>query len=199
MSDIVSSAGATCSYVLVISGDSCASLATACGITAAELSEYNPSSTLCSTLAVGQPICCSSGDLPVLSPQTNSDGTCYEYTVQSGDYCSLIAGEHYITTDDIETYNAETWGWMGCDDLQLGASICLSTGDPPMPAVLEGAECGPQVSGTQRPVDWSDIASLNPCPLNACVSHPVPLLVVQPRSSLTPKPPTSAISGANAV
>lgn len=169
MSDIVAASGSTCSYVLVVSGDSCTSLATECGITATELYEYNPASDLCSTLAVGDPICCSAGDLPDLTPQENSDGTCYSYTVQTGDYCSLLADEYYITTDDIETYNSDTWGWMGCSDLQLGATICLSSGDAPMPAVLDSAECGPQVSGTERPDDWSTIASLNPCPLNACV------------------------------
>ncbi|KAK9234065.1 hypothetical protein V1525DRAFT_391821 [Lipomyces kononenkoae] len=159
---------ATCSYVLVASGDSCGSLTSKCGITAAELSRYNPSSTLCSTLAVGQPICCSAGSLPDLSPQPSSDGLCYSYTVKSGDYCGLLAQEYHITTDDIEKYNSDTWGWMGCLDLQLGATICLSSGDAPMPAVLSNAECGPQVRGTVRPSNWSHVSSLNPCPLNAC-------------------------------
>ncbi|KUI60668.1 Killer toxin subunits alpha/beta [Cytospora mali] len=158
----------TCSYVLVESGDSCASLEEECGITDAEFTEYNPSDDLCSTLTPGEAVCCSSGSLPDLSPQENADGTCYNYTIQKGDYCALLASEYYITTDDIETWNSETWGWMGCDDLQLDAIICLSTGDPPMPAVLATAECGPQVSGTQRPSNWSDIGLLNPCPLNAC-------------------------------
>lgn len=159
----------TCSYVLVVSGDSCATLASECGITAAELSQYNPSSTLCSTLAVGEPICSSAGSIPDLSPKPSSDGVCYSYTVKSGDYCALLAQEYYITTDDIEKYNSETWGWMGCSNLQLGSTICLSSGDPPMPAIVSSAECGPQVNGTTRPSNWSDISSLNPCPLNACV------------------------------
>lgn len=160
----------TCSYVLVVSGDSCATLASECGITAAELSQYNPSSTLCSTLAIGEPICCSAGSTPDLSPKPGLDGLRYSYTVKSGDYCALLAQEYYITTDDIEKYNSETWGWMGCSNLQLGSTICLSSGYPPMPAVLSNAECGPQVSGTIRPSNWSDISTLNPCPLNACVS-----------------------------
>lgn len=163
-----------CSYVQVVSGDSCASLADECGITSAELYEYNTASDLCSTLAIGEVICCSAGTAPDLSPQENADGTCASYTVQSGDYCALVASDHYITVDDIEDWNAETWGWSGCDNLQLGAVICLSTGDPPMPAVLAGAECGPQVNGTARPADWADISSLNPCPLNACVCDPYP-------------------------
>jgi hypothetical protein len=180
-SDIVLESRAnTCRYVLVVSGDSCASLATECGITATQLSEYNPSSTLCSTLAVGQPICCSAGSLPDLRPQPNADGTCYSYTVQQDDYCALLAEKNYITIDEIETYNAQTWGWMGCSNLQLGSVICLSSGDPPMPAVMSNAACGPQVVGTTRPSDWANISNLNPCPLNACVSlssvlSPLPL------------------------
>ncbi|OJJ78536.1 uncharacterized protein ASPGLDRAFT_40729 [Aspergillus glaucus CBS 516.65] len=143
-------------------------LVTECGITAAELAKYNPDDSLCSSLAVGQPICCSGGSLPDLTPQPNDNGTCYSYTVQDGDYCALLAEEYYITTDEIEEYNAQTWGWMGCSNLQLDAVICLSSGEPPMPAVLPNAVCGPQVEGSTRPSDWSDISSLNPCPLNAC-------------------------------
>ncbi|THC89832.1 hypothetical protein EYZ11_010716 [Aspergillus tanneri] len=158
----------TCDYVLVVSGDSCASLVSKCGITAADLAKYNPSNTLCSSLAVGQPICCSKGSLPDLTPQPNKDGTCYSYTVKDGDYCALLAEKNYITVDKIEKYNAETWGWMGCKNLQLDGVICLSSGKPPMPGVLSNAVCGPQVEGSTRPSDWSDIGSLNPCPLNAC-------------------------------
>lgn len=48
------------------------------------------------------------------------------------------------------------------------ANICVSKGDPPMPSVLQNAVCGPQKAGTERPDNWDDIESLNPCPLNAC-------------------------------
>ena len=135
--------GQTCSYTVVVSGDSCGSLATRCGITAAELAEYNPSSTLCSTLQVNEIICCSSGSVPNLVPQPNVNGTCASYTVVKDDNCALIASNHYITADDIESYNSQTWGWSGCNDLQIGANICLSTGDPPMPATDSSYVCGP--------------------------------------------------------
>lgn len=165
-----------CTYILVNSGDSCASLATRCKISAADFTKYNPSSTLCSTLAIGEPVCCSSGSLPNLTPQKNPDGTCASYTVKAGDYCGLIAQNNHITVDNIEAYNTKTWGWNGCGNLQLGANICLSSGDPPMPASVSGTVCGPQVPGTKRPSSWSQISSLNPCPLNACVScsYPAP-------------------------
>jgi hypothetical protein len=169
--------GQTCSYILVNPGDSCGSLASRCGITGAEFTQYNPGSSLCSTLKPRQPVCCSEGALPDLKPKQNENGTCFSYTVKSNEYCQLIAENHYISVADIESYNSQTWGWTGCGLLQRGASICLSPGDPPMPSVVNGTVCGPQMRGTSRPSDWSQISSLNPCPLNACVSchcSPVP-------------------------
>ncbi|OTA05019.1 hypothetical protein A9Z42_0056530 [Trichoderma parareesei] len=161
-------AAAVCSYILVQSGDSCASLATRCGITPANFTKYNPSSTLCSTLQPKQPVCCSAGTLPNLAPQPSANGTCATYTVKSGDYCDLIASNNYITTANIESWNKQTWGWTGCSGLQLGMAICLSTGNPPMPAPVKGTVCGPQVAGSKPPSNWTQIGSLNPCPLNAC-------------------------------
>jgi hypothetical protein len=79
-------------------------------------------------VAVGEPACCSAGTLPDLAPQQNADGSCATYTVQPGDFCSLIASKNTVTIDDIENFNTETWGWQGCGDVQLGQVICLSSG-----------------------------------------------------------------------
>ncbi|KAJ5629393.1 hypothetical protein N7528_003050 [Penicillium herquei] len=159
----------TCSYVEVVSGDSCASLVTECDITDAEFYEYNTASDLCSTLAVGQYVCCSSGSLADNTPSAYANGTCYTYNVESGDSCSSIASEYDITVDDIDSYNNETWAWYGCDDLQAGESICLSTGNPPYPLSVANAVCGPQVNGTVfNSTDSETWGALNPCPLNAC-------------------------------
>ncbi|KAJ7161200.1 glycoside hydrolase family 18 protein [Mycena filopes] len=144
--------GATCSYILVQSGDGCAGLASRCGISGADFTKFNPSSTLCSTLQPGEPVCCSAGSLPDLTPQRNPDGTCATYTAVSGDFCAAIASTNRITVADIED----------------PGPICLSKGDPPMPVAVNGTQCGPQVAGTKRPSNWADISSLNPCPLNAC-------------------------------
>ncbi|KAL2120204.1 hypothetical protein VTJ04DRAFT_4230 [Mycothermus thermophilus] len=159
--------GQTCSYILVQPGDSCASLAARCGITGAQFTEFNPSPTLCSTLQPRQPVCCSSGSLPDLTPKPNADGTCATHNVVPGDSCWDIADKNYITMDDIERFNSRTWGWEGCSSLKPGP-ICISTGEPPMPEPVEGTVCGPQVPGTKRPSSWDQISSLNPCPLNAC-------------------------------
>jgi hypothetical protein len=72
---------------------------------------------------------------------------------------------------ELESYNSRTWGWSGCNILQPGRLICVGSGEPPIPAALAGAVCGPQVPGSQRPRIWVDLRSLNPCPPNECVSH----------------------------
>jgi chitinase len=159
---------APCSTIQVVSGDTCATLAARCQISAADFTKYNPRSTLCSSLAIGQYICCSAGPLPDLTPRPAADGSCFSYSVQPGDYCAKIAAEHQTTTANIEAANQQTWGWSGCKGLQGGQAICLSTGTPPMPAAAPGAVCGPQVPGTVRPKGNLPLASLNPCPLNAC-------------------------------
>ncbi|KAJ5646716.1 hypothetical protein N7490_003088 [Penicillium lividum] len=159
----------TCSYIQVVSGDSCSSLVSECDITSTEFYEYNTASDLCSTLAVGQYVCCSSGSLPDFAPSAFSNGTCYTYDVASGDSCSSLADTYSITVAEINSYNNDTWGWYGCDDLQAGQSICLSTGNPPYPLPIANAVCGPQVNSTvfnsSSPSVW---ATYNPCPLNAC-------------------------------
>ncbi len=158
--------GTTCSTITVVSGDGCGSLASRCGISASDFYSYNPSPTLCSTLVVGQKVCCTAGGLPV--PSQNADGSCASYLVPAGDSCSAIAASNSITVANLETWNAQTWGWGGCGSLQAGQNICLSTGTPPMPAPVDGTKCGPQVPGTAKPAAGTNLTSLNPCPLNAC-------------------------------
>ncbi|KAJ5888257.1 glycoside hydrolase [Penicillium taxi] len=159
----------TCSYVQVVSGDSCSSLVTECGITFTEFYDYNTASDLCSTLTVGQYVCCSSGSLPDLALSAYLNGTCYTYSVQSGDSCSSLASTYSLTEAEIETYNNATWAWYGCSELQAGQSMCLSSGNPPYPESIANADCGPQVPGTIfNSTDSGDWESYNPCPLNAC-------------------------------
>ncbi|KAK0662496.1 family 18 putative glycoside hydrolase [Cercophora samala] len=157
----------TCQTEKVVSGDGCWALADRCGITQERLLLLN-GPNLCSSLQIDQHVCCSEGDLPDFSPQPNPDGSCHTYTVQANDNCWDIAAAHYITTQQINDFNLNTWGWAGCANLMLDAKICLSTGTPPMPAPFANAICGPQVPGTLKPANMSNLANLNPCPLNAC-------------------------------
>jgi chitinase len=162
------SARGTCTTLQVHSGDTCSSLATECGITAAQFTQYNPAANECSTLAVGEYVCCSSGTLPDNTPKPDSAGNCFSYLVVSGDTCSAIAASHDITVDEINSWNTQTWGWTGCSNLFVGDLICLSTGYPPMPANLPNAVCGPQVNNTATAPHGTDFSTLNECPLNAC-------------------------------
>ncbi|KAJ6450604.1 class V chitinase-like protein [Mycena sanguinolenta] len=157
--------GSSCSTITVVSGDSCGSLAARCGISAADFTTFNPSPTLCSSLAVGQKVCCSAGGLAV--PVQNPDGSCASYTVVPGDTCAALAASNGITVADLNAWNVNTWGWETCNDLQL-INICLSTGTPPMPPPVTNAICGPQVPGTANPGAGANLSALNPCPLNAC-------------------------------
>ena len=160
-----------CKTATVVSGDSCGALASKCGISGSDFTKYNPNPNLCSTLAVGQRVCCSAGTLPDLSPKPNSDGSCASYTVKSGDTCSAIATANSLTPKNLSDLNDKiTWGWFGCDKLLAGLTICLSKGTQPMPAAIPNAICGPQVPNTKppSPITAGKLKDLNPCPLNSC-------------------------------
>ncbi|KAJ5600696.1 hypothetical protein N7450_001763 [Penicillium hetheringtonii] len=157
-----------CTTIKVQHGDLCGDLASRCGVSLKEFYKYNPGNSFCNTLQEGQKVCCSPGGLSV--PTQNSDGSCATYKVNAGDQCSVIGPSHGITPSKIESYNKNTWGWTGCGDMQSGAVICLSEGTPPMPASVANAVCGPQVPGTLRPKKGTNLADLNPCPLNSCCS-----------------------------
>ncbi|CAG8109170.1 unnamed protein product, partial [Penicillium nalgiovense] len=161
-------ARAECSTKQVEGGDSCAALATKCGISAADFTKYNPATNFCSTLKPGQHVCCSSGTMPDFAPKPNADGSCATYTIQPDDNCADLAAQYSLTTQDLEDFNTNTWGWNGCSNVWVDSIICLSKGNPPMPAPMANAVCGPQKPGTEAPKDTTNITNLNPCPLNAC-------------------------------
>ncbi|KGO78087.1 Peptidoglycan-binding Lysin subgroup [Penicillium italicum] len=98
----------------------------------------------------------------------SGDGICHTYIIQEGDTCVKLAERYQLTTSNIETWNAGSWGWSGCAKIKQGDFVCLSSGAFPMPITLPNAVCGPQVPGTMRPAKYSDLASLNPCPSNQC-------------------------------
>ncbi|KFH40781.1 Killer toxin subunits alpha/beta-like protein [Hapsidospora chrysogenum ATCC 11550] len=161
---------ANCRTVKVKQGDLCADVASRCGITVAKLKEFNPKKNFCTTLKVPQLVCCSKGDLP--RPKPDSKGNCATYKVKSGSSCWGITEKYsgLITEKDLESWNKKTWGWGGCGNLQLNNVICISSGKPPLPASVKDTECGPIKPGTKAPPDGTDLAKLNPCPLNACCS-----------------------------
>lgn len=160
-----------CKTKSVSDGDTCESMAQKCALKPADFARlHSDDKDFCSNLVVGQPVCCTYGKLPDVTPKPSKDGSCFTYTIQQGDSCAVIAASHGLTVDDIDEYNKRTWGWNGCKLLSVKAQICLSTGTPPFPVSIANAVCGPQVPGTKRPSsgDSSDWARLNSCPLNAC-------------------------------
>lgn len=136
----------TCqSFLQVQPGDGCWSLAQRCGVSQQDLTRFNPNANFCNTLIPEQYVCCSEGTLPDFSPKPNSNGDCFAYTVQAGDYCASIGAGHKMDWTKIDQYNKQTWGWQGCEGIQPGQKICLSTGSPPFPASISVAVCGPEV------------------------------------------------------
>ncbi|RFU78376.1 glycosyl hydrolase family 18 [Trichoderma arundinaceum] len=160
----------TCKTISVVSGDGCGSLASKCGLSSADFTKLHSDSKFCSSLQVGQRICCTHGTLPDLTPKPNPDGSCSSYTVKQDDSCATIGAPLGLTVDKIESLNKKTWGWNGCTTLWVGAKLCLSTGTPPFPGSVSNALCGPTVPGTKMPSgSTSDTwAKINPCPLNVC-------------------------------
>ncbi|KAI0182679.1 chitinase [Xylaria flabelliformis] len=159
---------ADCKTIQVVFGDSCGSLATKCGISGSDFTKYNPGASFCSSLVPYQHVCCSAGTLPDFAPKPNADGSCATYTVVTDDTCADIAAANSLTVTQLQSFNKNTWAFNGCSNLWVGTIICLSSGDPPMPAPVANALCGPQVPGTTKPPKGTDISKLNPCPLNAC-------------------------------
>jgi GH18 family chitinase len=103
--------------------------------------------------------------------KVSADGTCASYTTVTGDICDMIAAAHGVSVDDLEKWNKKTWAWDGCDNLKPFVRICVSAGNPPMPASVWNAECGPTRNDTEPPGEGEDLSSLNPCPLNVCCNR----------------------------
>ncbi|KAK0705051.1 hypothetical protein B0H67DRAFT_498289 [Lasiosphaeris hirsuta] len=164
---------ADCRAVEVVSGDSCAALATRCGISGDDFMKFNTKKDLCSSLMPKQFVCCNKGDTPDPKPKKQGDGSCFPHEVGKGESCWSIAEQFYLKSDDIEKLNKKTWGWSGCSALLPQQMICLSEGTPPMPLPISNAVCGPQKPCTKEPCPTKppsdkSLADMNPCPLKAC-------------------------------
>ena len=159
---------AECRFIRVQKDDTCTSLAQRCGIGSTAFLSFNSGiQYFCARLEEDQPVCCSSGTLPGDEP--NPDGSCKSYDVKMGDGgCSAIAATHGITQTQLKEYNRKTWGWSGCGNVQAGIRICVSAGQPPMPAEVWDAQCGPTVPGTEPPDEGLQLGDMNPCPLDVC-------------------------------
>jgi GH18 family chitinase len=166
---LVTSVAATCNFITQQPGQYCHDLAVRCKISDADFFKYNPNiKSDCSNLSAGSKVCCNAGGL---APPPNSDGSCATYKVNQGDNCGAIGGQYGLTIDQINNFNFKnstsfggTWGFQGCQNLQIGY-ICISKGNKgPIPALQKDAEgnpvpCGPTASGNGTNIQ---------CPLKAC-------------------------------
>jgi len=106
-----------CATTQVVSRETCATLATQCGITPAQFTTDNPSATECSTLAVGEHVCCSVGTLPNYAPQPAANGDCYSYLVVSGVPAQLLRRR---TTSPLRIAQPRTLTYR----IRMAAQIC---------------------------------------------------------------------------
>ncbi|KAK4454184.1 killer toxin subunits alpha beta [Podospora aff. communis PSN243] len=167
----------TCAYVQAETGDDCSKIAqTKCASKAGgslsldQLYKFNGGSNkFCDPLKLKSVVCCTQGTKPDLRPKKNADGSCATHVVQKNQYCYDIQEMYMLEAGDIEKFNKKkTWGFSTCEAMAENMRICISDGDPPMPSPIDGASCGPQKPGTQRPTNGTKLADLNPCPLNTC-------------------------------
>lgn len=163
----------TCKYVQVEPGDTCSGIAESrCPerISLDQLAKFNGGSqSFCNNLKLKSVVCCSQGTKPDLRPKKNPDGSCATHVVKKNEYCFDIQERYLLEQGDIEKFNQKkTWGFTKCEEMKEDMLICISDGDPPMPATIENAACGPQKRGTVRPTNGTKLADLNPCPLNVC-------------------------------
>ncbi|KAK2024007.1 family 18 glycosyl hydrolase [Colletotrichum zoysiae] len=161
----------TCQTRQAVLGDDCGSLANKCGISGDDFTKANPKKGFCSDIAEGQHVCCTQGKLPDLRPVEDEDGYCAVYTTKPDDNCAKVAASFMLTELELASFNKDTWGWSGCKPLFANFKMCVSRGFAPMPAIVPNAVCGPTMNGTERPPPFTDISTLNPCPLNVCCNN----------------------------
>ncbi|KAF4462820.1 killer toxin subunits alpha beta [Fusarium albosuccineum] len=115
----------TCRTIEIEHGDTCETLSKRCGISTGLFESLNRDrKALCNAMPVGQPVCCSSGAVPIMKAKVLADGFCTSYETKMGDICDTIAARHGISVDDLGK-----WGRCGLTD-----EVCLksksTTGNP---------------------------------------------------------------------
>ncbi|CAJ2505830.1 Uu.00g132240.m01.CDS01 [Anthostomella pinea] len=131
-----------CTTQTVISGDGCGSLASRCGISAADFTKYNPDPDLCSALTPGERVCCSPGTLPNITLKPFPNGTCDDVGLQQ-----LFQGLG-PRAEDLSLNRRRTFA--GANE-QFGLRAYCTC-----------------FLGTEPPSNGTAFADLNPCPLKAC-------------------------------
>ncbi|KAI8235446.1 Killer toxin subunits alpha/beta [Colletotrichum sp. SAR 10_96] len=91
-------------------------------------------SHLAETASCGRTILFARVDTAIVALYVSADVvTTSVATISLGDLCWSIADTYGITETDLEKYNANSWGWAGCNSLKQDQIICISKGNTPMP------------------------------------------------------------------
>lgn len=118
-------ARAECEVLQIQPNQGCHQLAQGCGITSEQLIAYNPKDSLCTTLRIGQRVCCTPGDLPPI--RNNPDGSCKEVTLTAGMDCDKTAAACGVSLPELHNFNNKTQFEL-CSNLKAGQRVCCSPG-----------------------------------------------------------------------
>jgi LysM repeat protein len=119
-------------YHEVVSGDSCAAIESAAGITSAQFAAWNSGVNAgCTNIDVGYYLCIAGGGgvvSSVPSPlQPGTESTCTQYhLVVSGDSCSAIESAAGISAAQFAAWNSGVNA--GCTNIQVGYYLCIAGG-----------------------------------------------------------------------
>ncbi|KAJ6507026.1 hypothetical protein C8R45DRAFT_860907, partial [Mycena sanguinolenta] len=114
-----SSGGCAQTYT-VKSGDTCAAIEAATGVSDSQLHALNPAiNSGCTNLGLGQTLCLQAG-----SGGGSSGGCTQTYTVKSGDTCAAIEVATGVSDSQLHALNPAIN--TGCTNLGLGQTLCLN-------------------------------------------------------------------------
>ncbi|KAL5332613.1 hypothetical protein BJX70DRAFT_392853 [Aspergillus crustosus] len=95
-----------------------------------------------------------------VDPNTGCPEAAQKCGISASDFTKYNPGNEFCMNLKPKQHN-------GCGPLYKDTVICLSEGTAPFPAPIANAICGPQKPGSEPPTNDSNIAEMNPCPLNA--------------------------------
>ncbi|SPO03127.1 uncharacterized protein DNG_05809 [Cephalotrichum gorgonifer] len=116
---------ANCEFIQINPSEGCDKLADRCGISPAEFERVNPKDSLCTTLRIGQRVCCTEGELPAI--EGNPDGSCKQIEVERGDNCDKLAAECNVSLPELHDFNNATTEFCGA--LMPGQQVCCTPGE----------------------------------------------------------------------
>ena len=154
--------------VQVKSGDSCSAIASAAGITVAQLQKDNPGlncnaiypgQMVCvATLAPGQTAPASTSSAP--QPTATTHGACtHSRTIQQGDTCDSIATAKGVSRYQLQRVNPG----LNCNNLHVGDKICTATAEydcQPVDSVVSGDTC--YAMATRHTISVDQLLTNNP-------------------------------------